>query len=83
MRGRRAGGESGPLRAVHLSHHKWTLEDGLGEGICCPLRGRWSGFGSWMTSGARDLHQRQGRREAQTVVAGEGEACSLPGVGGA
>jgi len=30
--------ESGPLRAVHLSRHKWP--EVLGEGNCCPLRER-------------------------------------------
>jgi len=29
--------ESGPLRAVHLSRHKWPGKLGLGEGIYCPL----------------------------------------------
>ena len=36
-------GESGPLRAVHLSRH--IIFHGLGEGICCPL--------TWMYSGCR------------------------------
>ena len=36
--------ESGPLRAVHLSRHKWPgtftliIFHGPGEGICCPFK---------------------------------------------
>jgi len=34
--------ESGPLRAAHVSRHKWPGGHGLGEGICCPLNAQHS-----------------------------------------
>jgi len=49
--------ESGPLRAVHLSRHKWPgglVNHGLGEGICCP-----HSLGLRVPhSGVRPVHQK-------------------------